>query len=156
MGEYTYAKRLDDYLEGFERQLGFKLEIPEKLMTRKLVNQSIEMKEKSKRDERNMNEIYLNLGIDPTSVGDGKCQKKIPSYLSMSLPELPSPLGHPQVIPSHSRGSCLIEDDESELEIDNFDLDRIDDRLRTLGINPELIETDEENDSNLRNGNNTN
>ena len=49
MGEFS--EQLDNYLDAFEAKIGTKLEIPEKLMTRRLINKSIDLQEKSKHIE---------------------------------------------------------------------------------------------------------
>ena len=85
-------------------------------MTRKLINESIEVQEKAKRDEH---QLLFGMGCDQLSAGDIGPQT---NYQSRSLPvQNSSPIRHN--IQGHA--SALICDDESDLSIDNFDLDRV-------------------------------
>merc|ERR1712212_1289986 len=122
MGEFAQA--LDAYLTNFEHQKGVSLRVPEKLAQRKAAADRL--------DEKNG---VTNLNKSATQLRDHSLIVDAP--IEQQRREAP-------------RGFALNESGSEPItnsELDQFDIDRIDDRLRALGVDPDCVHSEYDDNS---------
>merc|ERR1712131_137644 len=133
MGEYS--DELDRYLEAYEEKTGKTLRVPEQLIQRKLINQSIESAEHERK-----------ISYEPVL---DKSHSPLVRVRSLKSVKSPSTDSYDHLVQTAMKSGPLLTpppyvpefgDNEITESIDNFDLERIDDRLRTFGFVFDLID----------------